>query len=212
MAWGTTQRGADTLPLGSVQVPDVSNPLPLQGSLVQHTDGSSNLSSGIVAVDQLMEAVMLGKAYAATTGFLTTLTNGNLVMGAALFNAATAKNMYVYSAEFSTMNAAAPGTMQLRTLTSNPAYATTLTPINLKQGGAASVATVTCAATSATASIATPGTVQDVILTITPGTYEFLDMGEGIYLPAGVSAGIGVYDTVITAANTWAVSFRWIEF
>jgi hypothetical protein len=215
MTWGATQKGTDTLPLGSVGVPGTLNPVPLQGSPVIISDSNGNTSAGVVALDQLQAAIMQGKAYAATTGILATSTNGNLIMGASLFMPAAAnKNLYVYSAEFCTVTVSATGltTMSLRTLPSDPAYANVITPLNLRSGGANSVASVTSAANGATASLSTPGTLQDLIFFTNPGVYEFIGSDEGVFVPAGTGGGIAVYNSVITAGQSWAVNFRYIEF
>lgn len=213
MSYSNTLRDAGGIPLSSVVVPGNNVPVPLQGSSIGNTDANLNTTSGVVTADQIQAAILLGKGYAATTGTFSTATNGNLVMGMCVFNSSSSgKNIYIFSIRWHQVTSGNK-TIKYHTTTTNPAYATTITPSPLQVGSAnTSVATVTSAANGATASIATSGTQQDMLFASALGTFELLPSGAGMYLPSGVAAGVAVYGTVATAGDNWGATFKWIEF
>jgi hypothetical protein len=196
--------------LASAQVPGNSNLTPLQASSLTYTDSNTNTMTGFVLADQIQNAVWLGRCYCATTTAFATATNPSLLMGASLFNPnASGKTFYVFSAEWSTVSASVSAKYTLTT--SNPGYATTISPANMYAAFAtASVASVTSAANAATASITATGTTQDVAFMPANTTYDFFATHPGVIIPA--NNGISVFGTVASAAQNWAVTFRWVEF
>jgi hypothetical protein len=212
MSYPAALLGADGLPVNSVYPPGASSFSGLQGSPLTTLDASNNTSTGVVTADQIQVQLLLGTAFLATTTAFATATNNNLVMGMALFNASNSgKSIYIFSLRWHAP--AATTTIKYYLTTTNPAYATSITPVKLKAGGAtSSVVTLTCAANGATASIAPTGTQQDMLFSTGAGTFEFLPANAGIYLPVGAANGISIFGTVATAGNSWGASMRWIEF
>lgn len=212
MAFGTLVKDQVGIPIAQGYIPGVGF-VGAQSSSLKNTDGSTNVSAPMVTANQIQANLLLGNAFIATTGVLATATNGNLTMGMSVFNSSTAKNMYITSIKWSAQEATnASPHLQLKLTTSNPAFANSITPENLSAGGSASVATVTSAVNSATASVSVSGTNTDVIMAGAEGTYEFLLSDTGILLPSGAANGIAVYGLVVTAAKNWSATVRWVEF
>jgi hypothetical protein len=213
MAFSTLPTAAN-IPIGSDYDPATNTFPALQGSPLKNVDTFSNTSAPLVVGDQLQAAIMNGKGYVATTGLFATLTNGNLIMGLSVFNPlAGGKSLYIYSIKFSSVTSSSNLTIKYNLTTADPTLATTITAQNLRPGGAASTASCTSAANAATASIAVTGTFQDMLFANTLGTFELLTTPEaGIMLPASAANGVLVYGTVVTAAQNWVATIRYIEF
>ena len=208
----TTLPVAGGIPIASVYDPATNTFPGLQGSPVKNVDSFVNTSAPIVSGDQLQVAIMNGKGFVATTGMLATLTNGNLVMGLSVFNPlAGGKSLFIYSIKFSTVTVGGL-TLHYNLTTTDPAFATVITPLNMKPLAGSSTASCTCPINSATVGIAVTGAQQDVMINPTAGTFEFLTAPSGILLPNGVANGVVVYGTVATAAQNWSATIRWIEF
>lgn len=207
MAFGSEPLSGRGLPLSCGYLPD-SGLTALQSSVVAQTDNSSNTTAGFVMTDQLLQSILLGQAYVATTTLLNTATNPNLIMGMSVFNPSSSKGMYVFSAQWYTVSSS--NAFKVFVTSSNPSFPNPLTPINLKIGGPASVASVTSAANGASASLTITGSQTDLHTTTGQTGFEFLTTRYGFYLPPG--AGVSIFGTVATAGQTWAATMRWIEF
>jgi len=85
MAFGTTQKGTDSLPQGSVKVANVSNPVPLQGSTLTSTDASGDtttpVNTNIVQINSLAAQIAGSDGTAGTNVliFMNGLWNGGAV-------------------------------------------------------------------------------------------------------------------------------------
>lgn len=153
-----------------------------------------------------------GQMFSATTGKLVTATNPSLEMGASLFNPSNSgKSILIYSARYSTNSGTTSG--QANVTTVDPAYANTLTALNLNRGSATtSVASITSAANNATASISITGSVLDIDYMVNQSTLETIPSGTAILLPSGTASGLSLFVNIATAGNSWAVGFKWVEF
>jgi hypothetical protein len=78
MAYGTTQKGSDLIPLGSVKVPNVSNQKPLQGGAVYTDLAGDDSAPGVMALGDsafaTYSACVVGQVPATTAGDCFTLT------------------------------------------------------------------------------------------------------------------------------------------
>ena len=159
----------------------------------------------LLTQDWLRQATIAGQAFIATNG-CPSLAMNNYAMS--VFNPANSgKSILIYSVRLS--NGSGSSFQQLSSVTVDPAYGNTATPVNTKLGGAASaIATkVTYASTNqaitGTDLIAEPGPQNTAV--------ELLANGATILLPAGAANGLIAY---ITTFGSGYVSecMRWIEF
>lgn len=165
------------------------------------------------SADQIRLWILNGQGFSATPGNLTGTVAG--IFGALqLFNASTAKNIFIYSLRVSGNNSTI-GTLQYQYTTALDANMTNnVAPQNAKLGGPASVVTgANCSsspASSGTAITAT-GVTADIQNGAPTPVIEFLSNGAGILLPAGANNGVAVYIT-ITASEKYTCNMKWVEF
>lgn len=96
--------------------------------------------------------------------------------------------------------------------TTDPALTTVLTPLNLKRGGAASVASVTVnAGADNVASLPGSGKFRE---TVTVAGYEcdILKNGSVILLPAGAANGVTLYLYNPAGSDKFSFFADWLEF
>lgn len=169
-------------------------------------------SSGrLINISTIEDAIRNGKGYQATTGKIATATNPNLVGGMGLYNASgSGKSILIYSIKF--YLSAASTVNQVNLTTADPAMGSAITPVNLKPGGSASVATVSAPANNFTASVSVIGTLLDTIYALSSTPIEVLTNGACILLPSGANNGVATYLTIATAAQSFAVAMKWLEF
>jgi hypothetical protein len=131
------------------------------------------------------QPVLDGQIFSATTGSVSNAGNA-VYAGLSIFNPANSGvSILLYLAEF--YDNSTNGSHELRLTTSDPALATSITPINHKIGSPASKANCTFLNTGASG----PGTVVDTFSCADMGVHEFVTPRTAILLPASAS-GNGV--------------------
>lgn len=183
----------------------VQSPMQLDAAsnLKVTTAGSATVVTPIIVTSQQGAATVAGQAFSA----LFALNAGAAgIFPLSIWNASTLKNILIYSLKISSGTGGA--TCYLRIDTSNPNFATTITPNNRKAGGPASVAT--CSATST--SQATPSSLLEQYNSGNMvHTFDFFNNGQEYLLPAGSNNGLtGFIQTF--AAGLSSIVFSWIEY
>jgi hypothetical protein len=100
-------------------------------------------------------------------------------------------------------------TALLQLVTSNPAFANQITPINMKAGGPNS-ALPAVAITAATTNQAIAAPYEQVV-TLASATLELLTNGAAILLPFGSNNALVAYVQAYGAAIN-SILMRWVEF
>ena len=162
------------------------------------------------SADQIRLMILAGMGYSATTGVLSSATNGNLYGGMGLFNNATAKNMLIYSILLSVSNNAFDSRLNLTS--ADPAMGSALSAYNLSPGGAASLATLSAPANNFTASVGITGNSIEAGGGQANTLVEWLQNGACVLLPKNAANGIAVYTKLVTAGNSFSVTIRWVEY
>lgn len=176
--------------------PATGQPLAPPMYLVDPLTGTGVLPSGFIA-----SRVIAGQSFTASTGQLTA--GGSLTGGFGFFNGAgTGKTLYLYELHFVIGN---NSFNQIRTVTVDPAFGTSVTPVNNRIGSAtASIATITYANANQTPG----GTVLDVVGGASNTVLQALQNGKILVLPPGT--GLALY-TNLSGANNWGVTASWYE-
>jgi hypothetical protein len=145
-----------------------------------------------------------GQAFTATTQHVTSPGAGNFPMS--VFNPVNSnKNVLFYRVKQYT-NITAGGN-RLYVTTTDPAYATPITPTNLRIGGANSG----CNATTTNVSVGFPtGTIIAPFSGTFSTDYDIL-AGQYVFVPAGTAGGIIVV-FVFGAAQNYMAQISWLEF
>lgn len=183
------------------------------------TDFLGNTSTAPVFEVRTQEDIRSQVVFMATTKSLATATNPNVVVGASLFNpSGSGKTVLVLSAK--TVQGAANNVISLWLTTTDPQLGapTVLTIANASAGGNASSLAglspvpVTSSANNASVSATPAGTQIDTHMMSGAGSFDFIPAGMGFILPSGAGNGLAIYTTIPTAGNTYAMTFRWIEY
>jgi len=194
---GAASGGSDGQTPGSVPLTEVGL---FNGTSVDRWQGLNGAAS---VQDWVRQLTMQGKAYSA----LAQINGAAGTFPLALFNASTARNMLVYSVKASTGTGGA--SVFLQATTTNPAFTTSVTPLNRKGGGAASLATCTTTTTSQS----NPAT--NVLEVLNSGNLTALTdlMGNGAsyLLPASANNGLTVFIQAF-ASGLSAMCVSWVEF
>jgi len=148
-----------------------------------------------------------GQGFSASTGILNSAAGTNNYP-LSIFNPSTSgKSILIYSIQVANGSGGATALLQL--VTSNPAFANQITPINMKAGGPNSVlpaADITGATTNQ--AIAAP---YEQVVTLASTTLELLTNRAAILLPNGGSNGLVAYIQTY-AAGINSILMRWVEF
>jgi hypothetical protein len=144
------------------------------------------------------------QCYTISSGLIATALGGTFPL--ALWNPVGDVNRLMVSSIRASSSAGAP-TMYIQQVSSNPAYATSLTPVNHKSGGVASNGLASFTSTSQ----ATPssGLVLTHIMPLLSAPVELLSNDDELMLPAGF--GVVVFVTVSVLA-TVSMSMSYIEY
>lgn len=175
-------------------------------------DGSGNLKTTAVIASsatnplttspQISELTKNGQSF-------TALFNLNAAAGIyplSLWNPSSAKNALIYSIKINTGTGGA--TCFLRIDTSNPAFATVITPNNRRAGGAASVMTST--ATSTTQSSPT-NLLEQYNSGNLVHTFDFMNNGQVYLLPASANSGLTAFIQTF-ASGLSSLVITWLEY
>jgi len=169
--------------------------------------GGNPVTNPAITEDQIRAWIANGQGFSASTGILNSAAGTNNYP-LSIFNPNNSgKSILLYSIQVANGSGGATALLQL--VTSNPAFANQVTPINMKAGGpnsALPAAAITAAATNQ--AIAAP---YEQVVTLASTTLELLTNGAAILLPNGSNNGIVQYVQTYSAAIN-AVLIRWIEF
>lgn len=166
----------------------------------------------MITTNQILQLILAGQGFSATTGVLSSATNGNLQGAMGLFNNSTAKNILIYSILLSVSNNAFDSRLNLHT--ADPAFGSAITPVNLLggAGGAASLATVSAVANNFAASAAIVGNSVMAGGAGANAINEWLQSGACILLPKSVASAIALYSKMVTAGQSFVATMRWVEY
>ncbi|HLG62763.1 MAG TPA: hypothetical protein VKY19_12560 [Ktedonosporobacter sp.] len=158
---------------------------------------------GNLAIQPWITSMILqGKGFMCSTGLLN-VAAGNYPL--CIFNAASGKNVLIYSLRTVTGTNSMTSFMQI--VTTNPAFASAATITNAKLGGPASALATTCTFASTSQTLTAPYNQVEV------GTQplELLANGQALLLPANLSQGVVVFLQTYSAGFN-SLTARWIEF
>ncbi len=202
MSFGAQILGSDGLPLSSSYVPGDAIRA-LQGSQIKNTDGSSNISAGVVSSDAIREAILLGRGFTANYEANSAPSTGWYVLS--LFNPnGSGKTGIFYSLK--TFANYGNGPSQIFPLSADPAYANAGSIINQDNS---SVITSVFNATNQTAIISPPSfaTRWDY----TPySTSDNEAMSNGTVYKIAPNKGIAFY-VYTSSTQEYAFQVKWIE-
>lgn len=158
----------------------------------------------LIDQEQIRALIANGNVFACSTGKLTSPASGTV--GASIFMSVAAnKNLFILSAV--ALSSGSSQNWQANAETVDPALGSSLTAVNLKGGGGASVASASYTNTNATAA----GTLFKT-LTISGNTsFETFPYPFGYFVPAGTAGGVTIYFTP-SSSVTWGVDFIWVEY
>ena len=169
--------------------------------------GGNPVTNPAITEDQIRAWIANGQGFSASTGILNSAAGTNNYP-LSIFNPNNSgKSILLYSIQVS--NGSGGMTALLQLVTSNPAFANQITPINMKAGGPNLVlpaAAITAATTNQ--AIATP---YEQVVTLASATLELLTNGAAILLPNGSNNGLVAYVQTYAAAIN-SILMRWIEF
>ena len=157
----------------------------------------------------IRDRIRNGQGFSTSTDLITGANTAYYAMS--IFNPSSAKNVLI--TRFAAVIQAASTNFDAFLSTADPAFATALTPLNLKAGSAtASVASVT--ATPGSANIGSLPASKKFRETVTPAGAEcdILKNGTVILLPAGSANGVSLYLYNPGANDKFSFFADWIEF
>ena len=183
--------------------------------IVAGQTGTATIVNGATATlpllteQNIQSFIRAGLGYSATTGSINASGAGNFQLS--IFNPSTSgKSILIYRVKFynSTVNS---GHKIIFGVTTDPAFATSLTPVNQLAGGSAS-AINTKVTTNGTTTQAVPGTGSqvDTFTGLAAVPYEIVDPRNAFVLPAGSAFGLDIV-LIFGAAATYAMTANWIE-
>jgi hypothetical protein len=179
--------------------------LPAQGCFpVPDATKNMVLTQSITELVRAMTA--LGKAYSASIGLLNAITGTNNYP-LSVFNPNTSgKDVLIYSIQAANVSGGASPIVQM--VTTNPAYATQITPIN-EQGGGPVSALPNTSVTMTTVTQTLSGAFKQVGA-LAANTLELLTNGATIHLPNSMNTGVIVFlQTYAVSVNSLLI--RWLE-
>jgi hypothetical protein len=169
--------------------------------------GGNPVTNPTITQDQIRAWIANGQGFSAGTGILNSATSTNNYP-LSMFNPNnSSKSVVLYSIQVANGSGGATALLQL--VTSNPAFANQVTPINMKAGGPSS-ALPAAAITAATINQAIAAPYEQVV-TLASTTLELLTNGATILLPNGSNNGLVAYvQTYAVAINS--ILMRWVEY
>lgn len=183
-----------------------SNPLAVSqivnGAPISATNPEINIAN-------FQAMILSGQAFNATTGKVAAAAN---MAGQVFFPGTNPKNILIWSIRMTYTNANQPASLQAITAADSNisgAGSAAMTVSNLMESGGGSGASPTANYNGGIASAS--GTALDVTNVQNSTTAEFLSNGGFIYLAKQTAGGIAIY-VPTTAAGSWAMTVRWVEF
>lgn len=202
MSFGAQILGSDGLPLSSSYVPGDAIRA-LQGSLIKNTDGSSNISAGVVSSDAIREAILLGRGFTANYEVDSAPSSGWYVM--ALFNPnASGKTGIFYSVK--ALSNYGGGATQIYPISSDPAYENAAAILN--QDNSSAITSV-FNAKSQSASLSPPSyTTRWDYCPYSTSANEAISNGTIYKIAANKGIAFYVYST---SGQEYAFQVKWVE-
>lgn len=184
-------------------------------NLAQVNGAALSATNPVIDADQIRALIMAGQGFDVTTGLISSSTNANLYGGLEIFANTITKNIFIYFIDILNINTS--GDDEVRALTAqDPALnaASPPTPQNLQPGNSnTSLATIYWSGNNFTAGSALPGNLRwQGSSQANIHQYPITIPGDGFLLKAGTTEGIGIYNKIPTAGNTFAVTARYVEF
>jgi hypothetical protein len=177
------------------------------GGNLKVAPGGNPVTNPAITEDQIRAWIANGQGFSASTGLLNSASGTNNYPLSVFNPNNSGKSVLVYSIQVS--NGSGGMTALLQLVTSNPSFASQITPINMKAGGPSS-ALPAGAITTATTNQAIAGPYEQVV-TLVGTTAELLTNGAAILLPGGSNNGLVTYaQTYASAINS--ILMRWVEF
>lgn len=194
----------------------LANPLPVSQAVAGAAIADVNPN---ITEDVARALLINAKIFTATTGFVSTVTNGNLFGGIQIYTGATgiAKNLYIFNAWVFGVAANASTDAHIRVNTATDAalaVASTVTNLNLGSGVPPLVTVTQIVADGGTfsAGSATPGTKISQGGDAGSNGWNFIQNSVGIYIPANTQKNVAVYFKIVTAGNSNSATIMWGEF
>jgi hypothetical protein len=171
------------------------------------TSGGNLVTNPTITEDQILAWIANGQGFSASTGILNSATGTNNYPLSVFNPNSSGKSVLLYAIQVANGSGGATALLQL--VTSNPAFANQVTPINMKAGGPSS-ALPAAAITAATTNQAIAAPYEQVV-TLASTTLELLTNGAVILLPNGSDNGLVMYMQTYSAAIN-SIIMRWIEY
>lgn len=183
-----------------------SSPLPvsqiLNGAAISATNPEINIAN-------FQAMILSGQAFNASTGKVAAAAN---MAGEVFFPNTNPKNILIWSIRMTYTNANQPASFQAITALDSAiggAGVANMTIENLLMGGSGSASGLTA---NYNGGIASPtGTALDLVNIQNSTTQEFLSNQTFLYIPKSTAGGIAAYIPT-TAAGSWSMTVRWVEF
>ncbi len=170
-------------------------------NVAQWNGSAPGLTNPVIMEDQIRAWTVNGQSFSATTNKQTSA--GAINAGFSIFNpVASGKTLILFSLKYTIGN---NSFNTLNLTTTDPAYGTSITPVNNKAGsGTTSIASATFTNTNVTGA----GTVNDAVGSASNTQAQVLQNGDILVVPSG--NGFAFYLN-LSGANSWVCSAEWIE-
>jgi hypothetical protein len=198
---------------GSVTVTATAQPNAGSSHIVTSNTGLWNglvpgNSNPVITEDQIRGYIVSGQGFSATIAITTAA--ANVAPGWSLYNpSSSGKALLIYSIKVGATGSNASGTLNL--YTADGSFGPTVTPVNLRGGGGASVATCDSTPALPTASATVYGTTFENYAVAQNGVYDLLTSGRVLFLPAGAANSLLVYLSVVTSGGKMLGTISWLE-
>ncbi len=169
--------------------------------------GGNPVTNPAITEDQIRAWITNGQGFSASTGILNSAAGTNNYPLSVFNPNNSGESILLYSIQVS--NGSGGMTALLQLVTSNPAFANQITPINMKAGGPNSA--LPAAAITATTTNQALVTPYEQVVTLASATLELLTNGAAILLPNGSNNGLVAYVQTYGAAIN-SILMRWVEF
>lgn len=205
MSYNTQPQDASLVPVAAGYQPGNSWSAIL-GSGITHIDGASNTGAGLITSDSIREFIILGKGFSAALEVGSA--GASNYFPVSIFNpSGSTKTLLVYSVRALHDFGYGGIFAAIHKTTTDPAYPTSVTPINLKFGSSttsSSNITYTTTQVSSTAAVSTR-------LQTVNNQYSFDMLTNGVVFILPATFGITTY-VYINSGKQFNFEAKWIEF
>jgi hypothetical protein len=148
-----------------------------------------------------------GQAFVVSTGLVT---GASATCGLSIWNASSGKNALIYSIRFLDQQGGQAQYGQIYKVTSNPALASSATPVN-KNFGSGTTSSMTCTSASSGVNLSS-GTLLESFPSNSPAVTELISPGSGYFLPGGNNTGLAIQVLMTGTGGFVQVSVHYVEF